>query len=106
MCGIDPGELAPFQGGPVYWTVPGVETPGLSPRRPLRGIEPAQRALNLATFGTGQIRDFAEKPALAGLALEGSRLRLPEASRTPKAFGAASSASPSFSPEDGFSAES
>jgi hypothetical protein len=28
MCGIDPGELTPFQGGPVYWTVPGVETPG------------------------------------------------------------------------------
>ena len=26
MCGIDPGELTPFQGGPVYWTVPGVET--------------------------------------------------------------------------------
>ena len=50
--------------------------------------------------------DFAEKPALAGLALEGSRLRLPEAFRTPKAFGAASSAPPSFSPEDAFSAES
>jgi hypothetical protein len=28
MCGIDPGELTPFQGGLVYWTVPGVETPG------------------------------------------------------------------------------
>ena len=49
------------------------------------------------------ISDFAEKPALTGLALEGSRLRLPEASRTPP--GAASSAPPSFSPEDGFSAE-
>jgi len=24
--GIDPGELTPFQGGTVYWTVPGVET--------------------------------------------------------------------------------
>ena len=47
--------------------------------------------------------DFAENPLL-GLALEGSRLRLPEASRTPKAFGAASSAPPSFSPEDGFAA--
>src|ERR1700730_6063828 len=31
MCGIDPGELTPFQGGPVYWTVPGVETPGCIP---------------------------------------------------------------------------
>ena len=28
MCEIDPGELTPFQGGSVYWTVPGVETPG------------------------------------------------------------------------------
>ena len=27
-CGIDPGELTPFQGATVYWTVPGVETPG------------------------------------------------------------------------------
>jgi hypothetical protein len=26
MCGIDPGELTPFQGGTVYWAVPGVET--------------------------------------------------------------------------------
>src|ERR1700738_5026744 len=43
--------------------------------------------------------DFAEKPGLAGLALEGSRLRLPEASRTPP--GAASSAPPSFSSENG-----
>ena len=31
MCGIDPGELTPFQGGPVYWPVPGVET-RLKPR--------------------------------------------------------------------------
>ena len=50
------------------------------------------------------IVDFAEKPGLAGLALEGSRLRLAEASRPP--LGAASSAPPSFSPEDGFSPES
>ena len=34
MCGIDPGEPTPFQGGPVYWTVAGVETPGLNPRSP------------------------------------------------------------------------
>ena len=34
MCGIDPGELTPFQGGTVYWTVPGVETPGLNPIAP------------------------------------------------------------------------
>ena len=31
MCGIDPGELTPFQSGTVYWTVPGVET-WLKPR--------------------------------------------------------------------------
>jgi hypothetical protein len=34
--------------------------------------------------------DFAEKPALAGLQTEGSRLRFPEASQTPQ--GATSSA--------------
>ena len=34
------------------------------------------------------------KPGTAGLEMEGSRLRLPEASQTPQ--GAASSASPSF----------
>ena len=39
-----------------------------------------------------------KNPLLAGLALEGSRLRLPEASRTPP--GAARSAPPSFSSED------
>jgi len=48
--------------------------------------------------------DSAEKPGPAWLALEGSRLRLPEASRTP--LGAASSAPPSFSSENGFSAKS
>jgi hypothetical protein len=38
--------------------------------------------------------NFAEKPALAGLRMEGSRLRLPEASQTPQ--GAASSAPPTL----------
>ena len=36
MCGIDPDELTPFQGGPVYWAVPGVET-RLKPRAEPRG---------------------------------------------------------------------
>jgi hypothetical protein len=31
MCGINPGELTPFQGGPFPWTFPGVET-WLKPR--------------------------------------------------------------------------
>ena len=57
-------------------------------------------------FQQNQKSNPLENPGPAGLALEGSRLRLPEASRTPKAFGAASSAPPSFSPENGFSAES
>ena len=39
------------------------------------------------------IVDFAGKPVVAGLQMEGSRLRLPEASQTPQ--GAASSAPPS-----------
>ena len=53
MCGIDPGELTPFQGGPFHWTFPGVETPGLSPAAPFAfgAKKKSQTLLILAPFG-------------------------------------------------------
>ena len=50
-----------------------------------------------------QTVDSTERTFAGRLRLEGSRWRLPEASRTPP--GAASSARPRFSPADVFSAE-
>jgi hypothetical protein len=51
MCGIDPAELTPFQGGPVYWTVPGLKPLAA----PVHKNHPTD--LIVAPFGTGQIRE-------------------------------------------------
>ena len=73
-CGIDPGELTPFQGGTVYWTVPGVET-RLKPRAescsPFGAKNRPNPLLILAPFGTGQIREKVKEGAI-GIGIAGA----------------------------------
>jgi hypothetical protein len=57
MCGIDPGELTPFQGGPFAWPVPGVETPGCI-LQSLRDKKPSQIPRSLSAIWLSPFPDY------------------------------------------------